>query len=56
MTTQELHHAEPSTDFPTMDEVPPCPELRVTRRLIVGVAAAAALAGAVIGFLIGRNL
>jgi hypothetical protein len=56
MTMQELRRPEPSTDFPTMDEVRPCPDLRVTRRLIVGVATVAALVGAVIGFLIARSL
>jgi hypothetical protein len=56
MATQDLHRVEPSTDFPTLDETRPCPELRVTRRLILGVAVSSSLVGAAIGFLIGRNL
>jgi hypothetical protein len=56
MSTQELRRPEPSTDFPTMEEPRPCPELRITRRLLVGVGVAAVLAGAVIGYLLGRSL
>jgi len=56
MITKELHRPEPSTDFPTMEEVRPCPESRVTRALLVGVATAAALVGVIVGFLLGRSL
>jgi hypothetical protein len=55
MITKELHRPEPSTDFPTMEEVGPCPP-QLTRTLLVGVATAGALVGVVVGFLIGRSL
>jgi hypothetical protein len=55
-STQDLHHVEPSTDFPTLDESSPCTELRASRLMMFAVAAASALLGAAIGFLIGRSL
>jgi hypothetical protein len=56
MITKELVRPEPSTDFPTMEEIRPLPARRVTRALLVGVAAAGTLVGVVIGFLLGRSL
>jgi hypothetical protein len=56
MITKELHRPEPSTDFPTMEEIRPLPAPRVTRAVLVGVATAATLVGVVIGFLLGRSL
>ncbi|HEY7754618.1 MAG TPA: hypothetical protein VID69_00140 [Actinomycetota bacterium] len=55
-STQDLHHAEPSTDFPTLDESFPRTEPRSSRLPIVAVATAGALVGAVIGYLVGRGL
>ena len=52
---QDLHRVEPSTDFPTLDEVPPCRQFaRVSRRCLAIVALASALAAGVIGFVLGR--
>jgi hypothetical protein len=56
MTTTDVHRPEPSTDFPTLEEFRPCPDPWVARLLLIGVAAASAMVGAVIGFLVGRAL
>jgi hypothetical protein len=48
---------EPSTDFPTLEEVPSCPQIvRVSRRCMALVAVTSALVAGVIGFALGRAL
>jgi hypothetical protein len=55
--TQDLHPVEPSTDFPTLEEVPSCPQIvRVSRRCMALVAVTSALVAGVIGFALGRAL
>jgi hypothetical protein len=54
MSTTAPHRTEPSTDFPAFDDARPCPDLAVSRLVLVGLAAVSALAGALIGFLVGR--
>jgi hypothetical protein len=56
LITKELHRPEPSTDFPTMEEIRPLPAPRLSRAMLVGVATAGTLVGVVIGFLLGRSL
>jgi hypothetical protein len=53
---QDLGRAEPSSDFPTEDDVEPCPCRGLSRGRMLTCAAGCALAVWVIGFLVGRAL
>ena len=46
--TEDLRRVEPSSDFPTADDVPPCPE--PPRGLIIALVLAGALLAAAVGY------
>ena len=51
LCTDDLVRAEPSSDFPTADDVPPCPE--PSRGLILALALAGTLLAAAVGYVVG---
>jgi len=50
--TADLVRAEPSSDFPTADDVPPCPE--PPRGLIVLLVLTGTVLAAALGYVMGR--